>query len=219
MSISGASASCTMKILSRGIARIELHVDLARQRVKRVEDEADIRMIGAPHDLPGVAMVVDVPSPGQRLVAHLQAALGGAFAERAEILRRPVDAAERDRRDVGADQHEVGAELLHHVELALGAVERPRALRLRQAFEVAERLEQRDGEAGVPHHAADVARRAVEGEEIVLEDLDAVEARGRDGRELLDEIAADRNGRDRGLHIALSRAPNATERRVSKCTN
>ena len=38
-----------------------------RQRVKTVENDADRFVIGAPHDLPGVAVVVDVTSPGQRL--------------------------------------------------------------------------------------------------------------------------------------------------------
>ena len=108
----------------------------------------------------------------------------------AEIGRGAVDAAERDRRDAGADQHQVGAELLHDIELALGAVEGAAALRLGQALEVAERLEQRDREAGVARHPADVARRAVEGEEVVLENLDAVEARGGDRRELLGKVAA-----------------------------
>ena len=36
----------------------------------------------------------------------------------------------------------------------------------------------------VAHHPADLGRRSVEGEEIVLEDLDPVEAGGRDGGEL-----------------------------------
>ena len=66
-------------------------------------------MIGAPHDLPGVAVVVDVAAPGQRLVADAQAALGGALAELAEIIGGAVDAAERGRRDVAADQQQIGA--------------------------------------------------------------------------------------------------------------
>ncbi len=89
-------------------------------------------------------MIVDVPAPGQRLVADPQAPFGGALAELVEVGRGAVDAAQRDRRDVGADQHQVGAQLLHHVELAFRPVERARALRLGQAFEIAERLEQGD---------------------------------------------------------------------------
>ena len=89
---------------------------------------------------------------------------------------------------------------LHQVELALRPVEGARALRLRHSFEIAERLEQRDLQAMVAHHPADLGGRTVEGEEIVLEDLDAVEAGRGDGRELLAQVAADRHGGDRGLH-------------------
>src|SRR3546814_4287226 len=91
-------------------------------------------------------------------------------------------------------------ELLHKIELVLGAVERAFALRLGQALEIAERLEHRGLQAVVAHHAADLLRRPVEGEEVGLEDLDAVEARRRDGGKLLVEIATDRYRRARGLH-------------------
>ena len=158
-------------------------------------------MVGAAHDLPGVAMVVDVAAPGERLVADAQAALRRPLAEFAEIGGRAVDAAERQRRDVGADKHQIGAELLHQVELALGAVEGARALRLRHALEIAERLEQRDLQPMVAHHPADLGGRAVEGQEVVLEDLDAVEAGRGDRRELLAQIAADRDRGDRGLQV------------------
>src|SRR3546814_12476041 len=67
-------------------------------------------------------------------------------------------------------------------------------------LEIAERLEHRDLQAVVAHHAADLLRRPVEGEEVGLEDLDAVEARRRDGGKLLVEIATARYRRDRGLH-------------------
>ena len=145
-------------------------------------------MVGAAHDFPGVAMIVDVPAPGERLVADAQTALGRPLAKFAEILGGAVDAAERHRRDVGADQHQIGAELLHDVELALGAIEGAAALRLGQAFEIAKRLEQGDREPGVAHHPADLARRSVEGEEVVFENLDAVEAGRGDGRQLFREV-------------------------------
>ena len=196
----GASASWTMKMRSPGMARI-VSTSIRRASVwKESRISPMFGMVGAPHDLPGVAMVVDVAAPGQRLVADAQAALRRPLAELAEIGGGAVDAAQRERRDVGADQHQVGAELLHQVELALGAVEGARALRLGHALEIAERLEQRDLQAVIADHAADFARRAVEGEEIVLEDLDAVEAGRGDRRELLAQIAADRHGGDRGLH-------------------
>ncbi len=47
----------------------------AREDVEGVEDRADVPVVGPAHDLPGVAVVVDVAAPGQRLVADADAAL------------------------------------------------------------------------------------------------------------------------------------------------
>ncbi len=72
-----------------------VQVGAARENMKTVEHEPDRWMIGAAHDLPGIAVVVDVAAPGQRLESYSQAALGGALAELAEILGSAVDPAER----------------------------------------------------------------------------------------------------------------------------
>ena len=70
-------------------------VDLPREGVEAVEDQADIGVVGAAHDLPGVAVVVDVAAPGERLVADAEVAGLGALAELAEVGGGAVDAAER----------------------------------------------------------------------------------------------------------------------------
>ena len=134
-----------------------LQVGLARQRMEAVEDEADRLVVGAAHRLPGIAVVVDVAAPGQRLEADAQAALAGALAELGKVGRGAVDAADAVRRDVGADQQQVAAQLLHQVELALRAGEGAGALVAGHALEVAERLEGDDLHAEVGHHAG--ARR------------------------------------------------------------
>ncbi|MFK4519917.1 hypothetical protein ABIF20_007282 [Bradyrhizobium japonicum] len=149
--------------------------EAGRQRVKTVEDDADRGMIGAAHDLPGVAVVVDMAAPGQRLIADAQAALGRTLAELAKIVRGAIDAAERGGRDVGADQQQVGAELLHQVELALGAGKVARPLRLRHALEIAERLECANLEIEILAQLRYLARARAERQQIVLEDLDRVE--------------------------------------------
>ena len=173
--------------------------------MKTVENDADRFVVGAPHDLPGVAVVVDVTSPGERLIADAQAARGGAFAQFAEIGGRAVDAAERGRRDIAADQHQVGLQFLHQVELALGAGEVAGALRLRHALEITEWLEGADRKPEIPAHLADVARAAAERQQIVLENLDGVEAGGGDRAQLFVERAAERNRGDRALvHAAVS---------------
>ncbi|MNT56101.1 hypothetical protein D3C72_1933810 [compost metagenome] len=39
-------------------------VDLARQRVETVEDNADIGVVGAAHHLPGITVIADMTAPG-----------------------------------------------------------------------------------------------------------------------------------------------------------
>ena len=176
----------------------------AGEGVPAVEDQADARVVGAAHDLPGVAIVRDVPAPGQRLEADLDAEAFGDLPKLAQVRRRPVDAAERRRRDVRADEDAAGAELVHQLELAPRPLEPARALRLGHALEVAERLEGDDLEAVVADHAADLRRRALVRQHVGLEDLDALEAGAGDRRELLGERAAERHGGDGELHGSLS---------------
>ena len=179
-----------------------LQLGAAREDVEAVERQPDRRVVGAPHHLPGVAVIVDVTAPGQRLEADLDAALAGALAELAEVGGGAIDAALRVGRDVAADHHQVAAELAHQVELALGAREGAAALRLRHALEIAERLECDDLQAERGDHARDVARRAVKRQQIAFENFHAGEARGGDRFELFGQSAAERNRCDRGLHGA-----------------
>lgn len=177
-----------------------VHRNIARQCMKAVENEPDIGMVGTAHDFPGTAVVADMPAPGQGFVADAQPAFGRPFAEFVKIRRRPVDAAKRERRDVGADQHQVGSQVLHHVELALGPIETALALRLGHAFEIAEGLEQRDLKPDAGDHPADFAGAGVERQEVVLEYLDAIEPGGGYGLQLAPQIAAQRHRGYRGLH-------------------
>src|SRR5581483_4066038 len=172
-----------------------------RQRMKTVEDDADGGMIGASDDLPGVAVVVDVASPRQGLVADAEAPCGGPFAQFAKIISRTVDAAERGRRDIAAHEQEVAAKLLHQVELLCGPAKSLVAQRFRQTFKITERLQGADLEAEIAAHLRDVARRAVEAGEVVFEDFDCIETCGLDGLELLVERAANRNRCDRTCHV------------------
>jgi hypothetical protein len=159
-------------------------------------------VVGPPDDFPRVAMVADVPPPRQCFEADSDARIACEIAQRVKVSGRSIDAAERRWRDVGADQHEVGAQRVHHLELALGAFEGAAAQRLGEALEIAERLEQRDREAEIARHLPDLGGTRAIGQQIVLEDLDPVEPRGRDRLELFAEVAADRHGRYRCSHPA-----------------
>src|SRR5262245_10652829 len=73
-------------------------VDLTGERVKRIQDQPDIRMGCAPHNFPGVAMVVHMAAPSQSLVADAQVSLRRTLAELVKVGGSTVDATERHRR-------------------------------------------------------------------------------------------------------------------------
>jgi hypothetical protein len=158
--------------------------------VEGIEHQSDRWMIRAPHDFPGITVIMDVPSPGKSFEGYAHAPFCSALSEFMEIGRRPLDPAEGIRRDVAAYHKEVAAELFHDVELAFGSGEYLGSLRFWHAFEVAERLERDRLEPEAFDHAPRFSRCAIEGQEIVLEDLHAVELRGRDGLDLLAEGSA-----------------------------
>ena len=174
-------------------------------------------MIGAAHDFPGVAIVVDMTAPGERLEADAQASRRRQRAEFAKIRRRAIDAAQRCGRDIAAHQQQVGAELLHQVEFPRGALEIPSALRL--GGMPSKSRKGWNAEIFRPRSAqkrADVARRAVEGEKIGLEDFDRGEAGVRDGAQLFIERAAEGNRGDRMVgHFACSRGLRGSILRIS----
>lgn len=180
-----------------------------------IEHDADIVAAGAAHDLPGVAVVVDMAAPGQRLVADLDAAPGGAFPELREIAGEPVDAGKGLRRDGGADEEQVAAEFLQQVEFPLGPVEGLLAPRLRHALEIAEGLAGDDRQPEIGADSADLGGRAGKGDQVVLKNLDRGEAGRGDGLEFFAQGAGDTNCRDRGDHADASAGSLATARRSS----
>ena len=192
-----------------------LEIGLPRKDMEAVERQPDRRVVGAAHHLPGVAVVADVFPPRQRLESDADAALLRPLAKLVKVRRRAVDPAERVRRDIAADHQQVAAKLAHQIELAFGPGKGAAPLRLRHAFEIAERLERHDLQAELRHHAGDILRRAVERQQIALEDLDAGESRRRGRFQLFREPAAERNGCDRGLHRAPLIGKRMTDRAES----
>ncbi|MNL70700.1 hypothetical protein D3C87_1957440 [compost metagenome] len=59
----------------------------------------------------------------------------------------------------------------------------------------------------VAHHLPDLTGALVEDEKIVLEDLDPIEAGPGYRLQLAAQVAAERDGGDRGLHACLLRCP------------
>ena len=167
-----------------------------RQRVEAVEHEAEARVIHRIDEPPRMLVRIDVPPPRKGFVADDHARLFRQAREDTELVGDQGVVADRVRRHVAARQHAVGAEFMHQVELAFRALDIAREAFGTHALEIAKRLEQVDLKAEVFGHAAHVGGRAVEIEQVVLEDLDAVESRCANRIQLLDERAADRYRRD-----------------------
>jgi hypothetical protein len=164
--------------------------------VEGIEHKSDGRVIRAAHHFPCVAMIGHVAAPGQRLIANAQASLARPVPKLVEIQGGAIDPAKCGGRHIGADEHEIGPEGLHDVELAFGTVECAPALRLRQSFKIPERLEHCDLKPGVADHPAHFCGPGRVGQEIVLENLDAIEPGRRNGPQLFSEVAGQRHGSD-----------------------
>ena len=201
----GASAVWTKHDLLGRDPGDRLDRAFAGERMERVQDQADMRMVRPPHRFPGLAVVVDVATPAQRLEPDRDAVGPGELAELVQVGRDPRHVVDRVGRDAAADQEQRRAETAHQLELAPGTVEGTGAQRLRQPLEVAERLQGQDLEAERGREGAHILRAAVEIGEVVLEDLDAVVARLGGGGELVAERARHADGGDASLHAHLHR--------------
>ena len=70
-----------------------LEIGFAGVSMKTIEDKPDRRVIRAPHHLPGITVIVDMPPPGERLKPDTQPALCRSLAQLVEIGRAAVYAA------------------------------------------------------------------------------------------------------------------------------
>ena len=171
-----------------------------RENVEAVEDESEMRVIDRLDDRPGIRVMANVLAPGQRFVPDAQVARGGALGELGKLPDGATSIAVHRGRHVGTEEEHRRAELLHQVELALDAIEVALEHGVGDAFEVAEGLIELDTEAEVGGHAREIARCAVERDQIVLEDLDRVEARRGNRLELVGERSAQTDGGDGFAH-------------------
>ena len=105
MFISGASASCRRKSFSPGMSRDPGRIRAAGQDVEAVHAQAERRVVGPPHDLPGPPYVLTKPAPGKSLVrAPAGRARRGAIGQLAQLLGDLVVVVDRVRGHRRADQ-------------------------------------------------------------------------------------------------------------------
>ena len=178
----------------------------AGEHVEGVDRQGHRRMVCPSYDVPGLPDPVDVPPPRQRLERDGDAVLGSELAHGVQLLGGEIRVGDRAGRGVRADQHRWRPEVCHHAELGPHAVEDGvEAVRV-DALDVAQGLEQVDGEPQVRTPRRHLDRRHRRGDEVVVEELDAVEAGVGDRRQLLVEHSAEGDGRDPLAHQAVSSA-------------
>ena len=136
-------------------------------------------MIDIAHQRPCVAVVPDMPPPGQSFIAHAHIPLCRTLAKFGQIIDHPVSVIRCQRRTVRAQQHQIGAKLRHDIELALHPVKRACPLLGRHPFQIAKRLEQGALHPKIADRVTDIARRSREGQQVVFENLDTVKTRRR----------------------------------------
>ena len=171
-----------------------------RERVKAVKYQAEVRMVRPVDDRPRLAITVDDPAPGKRLVADAQAAFRSPLGKLVKLRGRTFLVGDDVDRRVRTYEHQFRTDCLHYIELPLGPVETAPEGGVRRPFEIPERLVEFAGQSEVGGHGTSGGRRAVEMNEVILEELVPVEARRRDGFELLAQGPAHRNGGYRLAH-------------------
>ena len=149
-------------------------------------------MVGASHNLPSVTVIVDVTPPGQCLKADAQSALGGPFGQLTQVVCRAVDAAELsgDTLEQTIRRSQSSSCIRSNLRSARGKT--GRAAR-RHAFEIAERLERNGLQAQAFDDAPHIRGRSIKRQQVVFENLDALETGGGDSFELL--VQRRRSGR------------------------
>ena len=162
-------------------------VGFPRENVEAVEHKTDSWVVGAADGFPGIAVVIDVPAPRKRLEGDAQAALGWPVPPSSlQVCSRTIDAAEAVGGDIAADHEQVAAKFFHDVELAFGAGEHALlvarlACPRNRGTAAGSRCRARAGPCGWRTSRG----CTVEGDEVVLENLDCIELCGSDGIELL----------------------------------
>lgn len=104
--------------------------------MEAVQDEAESRMIGTLDDGPGIAMIVDVCAPSERLIADAQTTYRRPLGKFPQIVDNPLVFPRRLGDRGRTDHQKVGPQFGQKVEFSFGPVERPFPLFTRQSLEI-----------------------------------------------------------------------------------
>ena len=92
-----------------------------REDVEAVEADTEVGPVRELDDAPRVPVVIDVATPGERLVCDADAVLGCAISQFSQLTGGHIVVADGRCRDVAAHEQKVGADPLHDLELGFGA--------------------------------------------------------------------------------------------------
>ncbi|MNN36033.1 hypothetical protein D3C81_1499080 [compost metagenome] len=168
-----------------------------RKRMEAVQHQPQRGMPGALHDVPRLPPAAHMAAPGQCLVAQAQAPAGRHIGQRVQVGGGARGIVERRVLHVAADQRQRHAELLHRIELPLGTRQFGGGKAARHGLEIPQRLVEQDLQAEVGGHAPHVGGRAGELQQVVLEDLHAVETGAGSGLQLLRQRSRQGDGGNR----------------------
>src|SRR5579864_6607487 len=166
-----------------------------RERVKAVDADPERGVIGPAHQVPGFSIRAYVSTPGQGFIGDADAAFSRALRRSMQLPGGALRIAQRLGRNVGAHQQHGRAEFDHDVEFALDPIEVLSEDLVGDALQVTKWLEQIDAETQILGELADLPRGSSGIDQVVFEDLDAIESSRGDGPQLVLQGAAER---DRG---------------------
>jgi hypothetical protein len=138
-----------------------------------------------------------VASPGERLIADVEAVLAREIGKLGQVMRRARGIVDRLFRDVRAQAKQSRPQFVHEVEFARRPLEIARADRIGHRLEIAHRLQGDDLEAEIGGHRPRLAWFAAEKGQVIFKDFDSAKARLGGGRELGLECATHAHRGDR----------------------
>ena len=168
--------------------------------VEAVQAGAHTGVVGEVHDPLGPLEVVDEPPPRERLVGQAHAVALGQLPEPAQLGGHELVVVDLGRGHVGAHEHGADAQPLHQPELGPGPAQVGGEPLRPHGVGVAEGLVEVQAQAEVRGEPADLLGGGGRDHEVLLEDLDPVEAGRGGGVQLLLEGSREADGGDGRPH-------------------
>jgi hypothetical protein len=188
-------------------------VPVAGQDVEGVQAGAEVGVVHHLHQAVRVLVVVDVLAPRQCLIGDFYAVVPCQLRKFAELRGPEVVVVNGGCSNVRAHQDGVHSQAGHELELCLRAPQVGLEQVRRDAVEIPEWLVEVQAEAEVGGHRADILGVQRRGDQVLFENLDAVEAGDGAGLHLFLQGAGEADGGDSGAHQAATSSAATSSRK------